>query len=1105
MSFHSFVVQPPAELLVSERNSLLNFMQTATSICAEAPDVASSWMMGSRRDLKGEPLNVTGPGPSICAAGDAKAAGVVLRTQSGKILAGWDPRKQKWSEPGGKRNAGESMQDCAARELLEATGLRAGDVKIDWSTPSCVDVCQYVFFQGELGERQPTPTQELVKFGEISVSDSRSDFSFRLQQVLANLAKHIPCRPKPKDLANFGEQPLAELPVAGLSGGNAPAPPPPNNRKCGPDGGQDCERGSEYVVPGTSNLRIVLCDLQYKVDTAALEAHANTPEASATWASPDETEVRSKMTERDYIRQFLNSKRMKRLPDGSGVCTFSYRHTDIGQALQDAGFLENGGRLYPDAYPCATQLGSKLRNCALGAHYMECDDADAFHRYLQTLSTNPLVQTVLEELAGDKTYRKRLAEHYFGDEARTKPIKTLLHMMANDGLCKDWRREHKIPKSIPDHPLVERFGKAMETVTEELATRGHGPAAIAYIEKYFPTKWKLLRNGKKRKVARDAKLTWKSYLLQSLECKGLLKKMRVAEAEGVHLGPPLHDGLFVEKLSDPRKTQELAQKMSRAVSDSTGAHVVVEIKEIPSAPLEYAFELDFEQETFMDTDFRSNLHLEDEHAIAQSLETYNKWLSRFFVAILKGRKSEAVELFYWPGTDRIKDFQKRTYKSTMEIYVDMPIHTTAEGKVIDLLEWYLLKNPKRRTADGVEMCVTEEEVAAHPRHLNIFGGLPFDERFSREADKDQKPFEDPFPAAFEDARGCTKERSHEPDWRELSGLRFILWHVRFILCGGDTGLFQYVMLWFAFVMQKRTKPSTILVLYGAQGIGKSAIVSINESTRAGGILPRIYGGIEKGGYFQTAANIHHILKDFNAENVNKLFCCLEEATSSKRCTRNNDQLAALISNQVLRGEYKGCDAVTVTDHRAFVCCTNNRDAFKITEDDRRHVLCEGDERFSQRAVREGHCTQKLRMEYMTKLSATIDDEIAYEFFAYCMRLDITDFKPQALYETDLHREQQSQNACALKAFLEAASCGEYSFVDTQCDQPLSMPGQCENGVRHLSSLQLMEHFRRYLQQSGLCSGIDNVKSMGWHVKRYPDLIQRLGEGKYVKYAIKRRV
>ena len=620
MSFNRVVVQPPAELLVPERNSLLNFMQTVTSICAEARDIASSPMMGSRSDPQSEPLNGTGPGPSMRAAGDAKAAGVVLWTQSGKILVGWDPRKHKWSEPGGKRNAGESLQDCAARELLEGTGLRAEDVSIDWSTPSCVDACQYVFFQGELGERQPTPTQELVKFGEIGVSESRSDCSFRLQQVLTNLARR---RPKPKDLANFGAQPPAELPVAGLSGGNASAlQPPPNKRKSALEGGQDGERGSQHLVASMSNLRIILCDLQCKVDAAALEAYANTPEAGTTWASPDETEeIRSKMTERDYIRLFLNSKRMKRLSDGSGVCTFSYRHSDIGQGLQDAGFLENGGRLYPDAYPCATALGSKLRNCALGAHYMECDDADAFHRYLQKLSSNTLVKTVLEELAGDKTYRKRLAEHYFGDVARTKPIKTLLHMMANDGLCKDWRREHKIPKSIPDHPLVERFGKAMETVTEELATRGHGPAAIAYIEKYFPTKWKKLRNGKRRKVARDAKLTWKSYLLQSLECKGLLTKMRVAREEGVRVGPPLHDGLFVEKLSDLRRMQEIAQKMSRAVSDSTGAHVEVDIKEIPSAPLEYAFELDFDQETFMDTDFRSNLHLEDERAIAQSLET----------------------------------------------------------------------------------------------------------------------------------------------------------------------------------------------------------------------------------------------------------------------------------------------------------------------------------------------------------------------------------------------------------------------------------------------------------------------------------------------------
>ena len=70
--------------------------------------------------------------------------------------------------------------------------------------------------------------------------------------------------------------------------------------------------------------------------------------------------------------------------------------------------------------------------------------------------------------------------------------------------------------------------------------------------------------------------------------------------------------------------------------------------------------------------------------------------------------------------------------------------------------------------------------------------------------------------------------------------------MRFILCGGDTGLFQYVMLWFAFVMQKRTKPSTILVLYGAQGIEKSAIV-IREHQRIhkGWRHPRAFTGASR--------------------------------------------------------------------------------------------------------------------------------------------------------------------------------------------------------------------------------------------------------------------
>ena len=139
-------------------------------------------------------------------------------------------------------------------------------------------------------------------------------------------------------------------------------------------------------------------------------------------------------------------------------------------------------------------------------------------------------------------------------------------------------------------------------------------------------------------VDRDPKLTWKSYLLQSLECKGLLSKMQVARAFNVTLGPPLQDGLFIERLPDMRKLEELAKAMSTAVCKSTGAHVQVEVKQLPAAALETGFDLEFDRDTFKDTDFQSNMHLADDCSIAQSLDTYNHWLSRFFVAVLAQKK-----------------------------------------------------------------------------------------------------------------------------------------------------------------------------------------------------------------------------------------------------------------------------------------------------------------------------------------------------------------------------------------------------------------------------------------------------------------------------------
>ena len=93
-----------------------------------------------------------------------------------------------------------------------------------------------------------------------------------------------------------------------------------------------------------------------------------------------------------------------------------------------------------------------------------------------------MARAVLEDLVQDNSYRSCLAEHYFGDKTRTE---------------KDWRREHKVKRGIPDNPKVERMEAAMKEVAEELASTDLGRRAVAFIREMFPKKWKTrIANGK---------------------------------------------------------------------------------------------------------------------------------------------------------------------------------------------------------------------------------------------------------------------------------------------------------------------------------------------------------------------------------------------------------------------------------------------------------------------------------------------------------------------------------------------------------------------------------------------------------------------------------
>lgn len=52
------------------------------------------------------------------------AAMVVLRDGRGRCAVAWSPRRQEWGIPGGVREPGESVLECAVREVHEEMGVR---------------------------------------------------------------------------------------------------------------------------------------------------------------------------------------------------------------------------------------------------------------------------------------------------------------------------------------------------------------------------------------------------------------------------------------------------------------------------------------------------------------------------------------------------------------------------------------------------------------------------------------------------------------------------------------------------------------------------------------------------------------------------------------------------------------------------------------------------------------------------------------------------------------------------------------------------------------------------------------------------------------------
>ena len=58
--------------------------------------------------------------------------------------------------------------------------------------------------------------------------------------------------------------------------------------------------------------------------------------------------------------------------------------------------------------------------------------------------------------------------------------------------------------------------------------------------------------------------------------------------------------------------------------------------------------------------------------------------------------------------------------------------------------------------------------------------------------------------------------------RDLQGLPLVLWHLRFVLCGSDPEVYEYVMKFLAWALQGRPASDVVLCFAGPRAIGKTA-------------------------------------------------------------------------------------------------------------------------------------------------------------------------------------------------------------------------------------------------------------------------------------------
>lgn len=249
-----------------------------------------------------------------------------------------------------------------------------------------------------------------------------------------------------------------------------------------------------------------------------------------------------------------------------------------------------------------------------------------------------------------------------------------------------------------------------------------------------------------------------------------------------------------------------------------------------------------------------------------------------------------------------------------------------------------------------------------------------------------------------------KARYVENNEEGVKQIQPILDHIKMVLAAGDDKKYDYIMTYLANIVQKPQIKTKILMMFYSQKeqIGKGIVIEW--------ILKQVFGLR----HTAKTGSIKTVVGDFNALTKHKILIAIDEvANDAKYSERESEKFKTLITDTIQTINPKGVDPYQTLDCTNYIMMTNNPNAWKISENDKRIVVFDCD------------CTPRSK-EYFNELAAVMQMEgSADAFYTYLCDYSLaTDLKciPQTKIKQDMILQTSEQ---PIKYF-QCVKAGDYT-------------------------------------------------------------------------------